>query len=588
MASGSLSRIRLYAPFLALVALQALLVALLPSTSGGGDPAGGFAGGQASAEQGGLADDGAGADPSGAAGGAGPGELAEADPDAAGTGTSGGGGAAAAPEGTEAPDDAGDGQGAGSGDAAVASGGGTDHCADDGRQTDVVTHVPECVPVFEGDNGGATYPGVTEDSITVVWFTTETNEQVEAIGASAGAASEEDSRWHLQMVIDWINDTYELYGREIDLAIFQADCPQTPPDVPACRAEARRMLEEHDPFAVMWATPLYPQIFDEFAREGVLSLGGMGFAEQFYTARRPYRWDLTMDGTKAGEFVAEYYCKKLAGDNASHAGEVIHPTIGTRDTTQRKMGIITPETEANIAAANRVRELVADCDGQDVPLATYESDIERAQEQSTARTAKMINENVTTVVCMCDPISPIFTTTAFTSQQYYPEHLVAGMIGMDFDQVGRLYDPGQWQHAFGISHISQPPPEEESAGHRIHRAAEAEGEPRCQCSTQTHYSLLLGRMFQNAGPDLTPHTIEQGMLEAPIRGGWENTGGDPEQQLHRFGPDDYTANSDVREVYWDGSAVSENDGEPGAYVPMNDGRRYTLGEFTTEFEIPQP
>jgi hypothetical protein len=480
---GTFDRARLYAPFLALIAFQALLVALLPSTSGTGDAAGVFAGGQApTAEQGQAAPTPGEAPQDGqdTHGPDGPGDLGG---DAtAGSTAEGATGDGTDPSESGAEDGAAQANGthAAEGDEVGAAGGDTDHCTEDGRQTDVVTHVPECQPVFEGDNGGATYQGVTEDSIRVVWFTTETNEQVAAIGQSAGAASEADSRWHLQMVIDWINDTYELYGREIDLRIFEADCPDTPPDVPACRAEARQMLQEHDPFAVMWTTPLYPEIFDEFAREGVLSLGGMGFGAEFYNARRPYRWDLTMEGTKAGEFVAEYYCKKLAGENASHAGEIIHPTIGTRSSTRRKMGIITPETEANIAAANRVRELVAECDGQEVPLATYESNIERAQEQSTARTALMINENVTTVVCMCDPISPIFTTAAFTSQQYYPEHLLAGMIGMDFDQVGRLYEPSQWQHAFGISHISQPPPEEESAGHRIHHAAEAEGEPRCR------------------------------------------------------------------------------------------------------------
>lgn len=35
----------------------------------------------------------------------------------------------------------------------------------------------------------------------------------------------------------------------------------------------------------------------------------MGFAAQYHNDRRPYRWDLTMEGTKAGEFVAEYYCR---------------------------------------------------------------------------------------------------------------------------------------------------------------------------------------------------------------------------------------------------------------------------------------
>lgn len=161
-----------------------------------------------------------------------------------------------------------DGSDAGGTAAAATGEGDTEHCTEDGLQTDVVVHSPTCVPVWSGDNGGATYQGVTEDSIRVVWFTTETNEQVEAIGESAGSASEQDTRDHLRMVIDCLNDTYEFYGREIELAIFEADCPDTPPDVPACRAEARQMLAEHGPFAAVWTTPPYPEIFDEFAREG--------------------------------------------------------------------------------------------------------------------------------------------------------------------------------------------------------------------------------------------------------------------------------------------------------------------------------
>jgi hypothetical protein len=455
----------------------------------------------------------------------------------------------------------------------------------------VTFHAPECRPVFEGDNGGATYQGVTEDEITLVWFTVETNEQLEAISATAGSENTQEGFFEfLEAVEDFIESHYETYGRSVSIEYFEADCPDTPQDVPACRAEARRMMNELDPFAVIWGTPLYPEIFDEFAREGVLSLGGWHFENQFFEGRRPFRWDLNMDGTQAGEFIAEYYCTKLAGENASHAGQVIHPSIGPRDTTERRLGILTPETEANVSAANHVRRLVSECSGQDdIPLATYESNIERAQEQSTANAATMINGGVTTMVCMCDPIAPIFTTRTYTAQGYFPEHLLAGIGFMDVDQIGRLYDPEQWAHAFGLSHIAELPPREDSDYQAVWEASGREGEaPPGSWALQTSYLLTFAAMVHNAGPNLTPASVEEGMFAADASGGWEATGGDPSIVKVDFGPSNYTAISDVREVYWDASAISQSDGDPGAYVPMNDGRRYVRGEIPAGLDVPQP
>ena len=55
---------------------------------------------------------------------------------------------------------------------------------------------------------------------------------------------------------------------------------------------------------------------------------------------------------------------------------------------------------------------------------------------------------------------------------------------------------------------------------------------------------------------------------------------------HKYGPEDYNAISDFREVYWDAAATSAIDGKKGAYVSMNKGRRYAGGELDGSFTIP--
>jgi hypothetical protein len=423
----------------------------------------------------------------------------------------------------------------------------------------------------------------------VVWLVEEANEQVAAIGSAAGAdTSPEEEAAHLQVLEDFLNEHHEFYGREVSLTYYQLeDCPQSPADIPGCRAEVRRVMEELDPFMLLWSTPIYPDIFDEFARAQVVSVGGAAFAREAFTGHRPYRWDLAMDGTQGLELTGEYYCKKMAGETASHAGQLIHPSIGTRDTTERRLGIISREAEANVLAARRLAEQVRECSGHDVPIVTYDTNLERAQEQAAANTAALVAAGVTTVVCNCDVIRPVFITRNFTAQNYFPEHLISGLQAIDFDAIGRLYDPEQWQRAFGLSHLAAAVDWDEANAERVSQAMGMD-ERICNCPVMTEYVLLAGLMLQEAGPELTPHVMEAALFESEPLGGWEATGGDPSIRLQRFGEGDYTAISDVREVYWSASATSEADGEPGAYVPMNDGRRYQQGELASAFEIPQP
>jgi hypothetical protein len=593
MPSGSLSRSRLYAPFLGLVAIQALLVALLPSTSGSDDPAAQFAGGQPpGVQEGQTAGPGDGEAADGGTTDA-PGDRSEDEgsptggaPDAGATGSAQraepGDGGGAREGGREAQDDGASG--------ATAAAGDTGHCTEDGRQHPIVFHAPSCAPAWDGgDNGGATYRGVSEDEINVVWLVEGENEQVAAIASAAGAdTSPEEQAAHLQVLEDFLNEYHEFSGREVRLTFHELeDCPQSPPDIPGCRAEVRQVMEVLDPFMLLWSTPIYPDIFDEFARAGVVSLGGAAFAREAFVGHRPYRWDLAMDGTQGLELTGEYYCKKMAGETASHAGQIIHPSIGARDTTERRLGIISREAEANVLAARRLAELVRECSGQEVPIVTYDTNLERAQEQAVANTAALVAEGVTTVVCNCDVIRPVFITRNFTAQNYFPEHLITGLQAIDFDVIGRLYDPEQWQRAFGLSHLAAAVDWDEANAERVSQAMGMD-ERICDCPVMTEYVLLAGLMLHEAGPDLTPQTLESAMFASDPLGGWEATGGDPAIRLQRFGEGDYTAISDVREVYWSASATSEADGDPGAYVPMNDGRRYQQGELTSDFEIPQP
>ena len=572
------STVRLYAPFIALVLAQALLVAFLPSrgSSGNNLSAGGFnagsdagdlGGGEATAGGDGSTD---GLDTSGSVDGS----IAGGDGTASGSGgsTASGGGAG------------GGGGGGGTGAVQTASGvvrGDTSHCKG-ALQFQVLANAnPPCVPKFTGDNGGETYQGVTKDSIKVVFFGAKPNEAVDTILGSQGLVvpPPESERFN-RLALKFIEKRYELYGRKIEPVFITGDCPTTPPDYDKCNAEAQQVVKAK-PFMVIWGTPLYASVFDIWAKAGIPAFGGWQFDENFFNARRPFRYDPFMNGTEVGKHLSEYFCKKMARQNATHTGAIIHPQIGQRGQVPRKLGIVTPEIEANVLAAKRVASAVKECNGVDVPVFTYESDINRATEQTDATTSGLIQAKVTTVACMCDPIAPVFLTGGLTQKGYFPEFLLPGTQFMDADLVGRLYDKEQMRHAFGVSTIPAPVPLDSSDAAKVQQDMGGSGHPcgKNGCGINWAYINMLGHALQQAGPNLNPLTFEKGLLTMPASGGWEKSGKRPDVSLAKFGQNDYTWGSDTREVFWSASAVSPVDGERGAWVNVNGGQRYELGQW---------
>jgi len=560
------SWLQLYAPFLVLALVQALLIVVAPSR--GESSADLSAGSALDGSEAPLDLDGDGVADPGTGGIGTDGSLSTGD----GSGTGGTGGTGGSGGGTTRG-----GAGGTTGGTGGAPAGDTSHCKD-GKQVGGLRTAPPCKPAFAGNNGGATYQGVTDKEIKIVYFSSEPNEQVDAILATQGLAVPEDQ--HMDAVnqfVKFINENYELYGRRIVIKRIVGDCPTTPPDYDKCIAAAQQVVKEK-PFAVVWWTSLYATVYDVWSRAGIVSFGGSSFDNAFYNRSRPFRYDVGMDGTKAADQVAEYYCKKLAGKPADHAGSVIHPTIGGRN-TKRHLGIIVPEIEANVLTAQRVQSKVDACNGGDPKpiLRTYESNIETATTQTQATVSALISGKVTTVVCMCDPIAPVFLTSGMTSNSYFPEFMLPGLGLLDYDLLGRLYDPQQMAHAFGPSNLPVLTSLDETDQARVWRATGRPGHPCGDngCGLPWAYLNWLGIALQMAGPTLNPLTIERGLLQdlPDLYGGVETS-------YVSFGPNDYTGNEDAKEVFWDPGARSRVDGKSGAYVPLNGGKRYRPGQWS--------
>ncbi|HET7718756.1 MAG TPA: hypothetical protein VFK43_02230, partial [Acidimicrobiales bacterium] len=184
---------------------------------------------------------------------------------------------------------------------------------------------------------------------------------------------------------------------------------------------------------------------------------------------------------------------------------------------------------------------------------------------------------VTTVVCMCDPVLPLFLTTQATQQEYRPEWIITGTALTDVDLLGQIYDPEQWRHSFGISFLGDVNQGVKAESYRAYKAVRSD-EPAFIHDILYYPLLLLFLGIHGAGPELTPQTFEQGLFSYPPTVG--------ETGQWSFGPGDRTATDNAREVYWDPEDISPFNSAPGRWATALEGRRFVTDWPEGELGLP--
>jgi hypothetical protein len=469
---------------------------------------------------------------------------------------------------------------------------------------------PPCLPVFHGQNGGATMTGVTATTINYVVFQIHGDPTFNAITAAAGlGATSEQSCEAQQAFHDEIQKRWELFGRKLvsldgpgankgstnqspcHYPYFQSQCNAAPPDEPCYRAEAK-VIASMKP-AVVLAEVVDPTLYDELTKNHILVFAPATAPVPLATYSRaaPYYYGLFMDGTRQATFDAEYWCKKLNNKPAVHAGSDVTttrnwgPRPGVPPT--RKVAVIFPEDADNNNKVNvdLFARLVSGTPGSmckspgGVFEFAYSQDVSQSSTQTQTAINALIQHHITTVMCWCDLLAPAFLTQAASKNGYFPEHFIVGQGLMDADQVGRLYDPPQWAHAFGVSDLAEMGPFSESDATRAWQDAGKSGQPDSTEGLALYLYLFLGNAFMQAGPSPTPASINQGLVALGTNGGWAKLHNPRIIQwgLDRRSPSTFA--QDVREVYWNQTRISPVDGKPGSYCPVAGGRRYNLGEF---------
>jgi hypothetical protein len=500
-----------------------------------------------------------------------PDEGASVDAGGSGGSSADGGSGASGDGSTGAAGDANGGAGAGAGAAGgtgtpgAAPPGSTGGCPDRKEQIPGDPYSPACV-AFEGGNGGATSIGVTDKDITVAFRVLDEKGFQQTLAELAGASlvdTPETVKRTVEGLAEYFNQRFQFYGRKIKIAFYDGQGSNTNELLGKGRdkaeADAIKVAQEIHAFADLSGTS--EPYADALAKRKVIAFGTPYLSREWHEVRAPYAWSLATDGTRVSELAAEYSVNRLYGKPAIHAG-------GDLKGKPRKFATLAPENSWYQESVNNARKIV-ESSGNDPGLnVKYVLDLGTMSNQATNIISQLKSQGITTVICGCDPVLPVFLSGVANRERYYPEFIIAGTALTDADIVGQLWNQEFASHAFGVSSLTGFQPPTETIAYAAYRTVRKD-EPAFSVDLIYYQMYMLAIGLEGAGPNLTPQTFEQGMFSyAPKLG---------PVGLWKFAKGDRTAANDVREIYWDRNAVSAYNGKNGAYVSPTGDRWETGG-----------
>jgi hypothetical protein len=445
--------------------------------------------------------------------------------------------------------------------AAGAATGKTGSCPGQSEQVSGDPYSPPCV-AFSGSNGGVTAPGVTPSAINVSYRITSDSESFQQTLASLGGADITDTTADIERTVQalatYFDNHFQFYGRKLNIEFFNGQGSITNELLGSGQQQA-------DADAVTSAQQLHAfaelngvtEPYDvALAQQKVISFGAPYLSASFMGQYAPYMWSLDTESNDVVEATSELYLKSLAGGKAQWAG-------GSLQNQPRKVAIIAPSDPWYQSAA---QEAVQEAQAAGHPISdniSYQLNLSTLSSQASNVISQLQNDGITTVVCGCDPVFPVYLTSRAAEQGYTPEWVVAGVALTDQDIVGQLFDQSEWSHAFGVSFNGATVPKDDTFGYAAYKSIDPGSEPpnAVDLIYAQMYEMAIG--IQMAGPNLTAQSFENGMRAYP---GSQAGASNALYGTWAFPSGHYTPQMDWSFIYWDPTKTSAYDDKVGAYV----------------------
>ncbi|MFV0317932.1 MAG: hypothetical protein ACK5O2_13350, partial [Microthrixaceae bacterium] len=412
-------------------------------------------------------------------------------------------------------------------------------------------YAPPCVPVFDGE-ATEMGPGVTADTIKVVWYDTSAAGGTDALLGDAGLEDTPEGELETyQQFAEIFSSTMETYGRQFEIIPFTATGAFG--DAVASLADAQQIANDIQPFAVMGTALSDGGVFvSELARNEIPCIGcSGGLSECTINENANFIWGLEPSG---GQLIQLFNGWIEPGEdntgltgNAEFAGD---PALASQP---RKFGLVHYDQDPPLST---VCPESIDFP-EDLIREPYLLDFATMPQKSSEIAARLKSEGVTSVIYMGDPIMPTFLMGAATAIDYRPEWIFTGTVLTDTNTWGRMYDQDQMAHTFGVSQTGAPTTPDVGGTIKFYRwyfGEDATPPAPSGYAVLAAYLLPVARGVHMAGPQLDPETFSKGLFRIPP------SGGDPvNPQLSRgnwgfFPETDYNGVDDMAQIWWDAEA----------------------------------
>jgi hypothetical protein len=447
------------------------------------------------------------------------------------------------------------------------------------------------------ENGGATAPGVTKSTITVVGIVPN-DQELEGVSRAAGTMAvnraDDATGTYKDAVHDYLlaeMPFYETWGRDIEMKFVTSSGT----DESAQRSDAVAVVAKK-PFAAINFVGVGLDVLETELAKSKILVWGAATTSQKALAAAPYRWGLS-DAQAAAVNAAEVIGKQLVAKKAKFAGDAVIQK------QTRKLGVVYIPTLIDVAqfksALAKYHGTVASENAYTSNGTTFGDDT-LAQEQAPVIVTKMKNAGVTTVVLFSDVAMNKALMAQATKQDWFPEWYLTGSVFQDIAIFARGYDQQQFAHAFGVSNLppyTQPDPTPTPPAKSLTVLTNAlnwywgeHSGTEVPSNMTTRIPWLLDGI-QAAGPELTPRTFQQGLFAVPATGGAAS--GTTTGALTGYGRnaglpyDEYLQlGLDFAPVWWDAQTTGPSNGTgtvaKGVVRYVDGAKRYRAGTWPTK------
>lgn len=463
---------------------------------------------------------------------------------------------------------------------------------------------PPCVAFFTGDNGGATYQGVSPTEIRVIVYVEGGGTQLATSRGSEtypppgscddlAAAKNSDFVWTrmVRLYSVYFNHRYQTYNRSIHFYVCYSSGvrPQTPTDR---RTDAASQFANIHPFAALdqTANGNAAAYSEAMTQHGVLVFQGAQTernpccSDAAYFSRHPgLQWSVAASTEEYAPQFIDYVCKRIVNRVATFSGNV------GDNGNPRKLGLIIedrpgyPELKHYV---DLVQSGIQRCGGKFEFTGTEDGN-QQTPDHEAATVASFKQKGVSTIIWPGGPSqnsgddSGLYTGNAAAALSYYPEVVIGGSGASDITFEGTLQNKAFWANVL----ISTEYPRADVLGEMPCFNTARESDPSAPSIDLENYGCpvydgirLIATGIQVAGPKLTPQTADQGFHAIPAV-----SSKDPHIPACFFSPGGYTCAKDSTAMYWDpkgqdpGSTSSK-----GCYRILEGGRRLLAGQWPAE------